>query len=311
MTSEHSNIVNLRDALPPLQENDTVPATMTSAPRRNGMPFRDKAIFVLILAGIVLAYVGHTNQWPNLFISTSSTSDGGVQEPTLQTDPPAPPQPDQQINPPSTPSRDVLYSINVREPASNHEESGVGIVNPRVEEATGLPVVAEIATPSQSAAPMSTPISPRITAASASNDLTIAYQNQARIEAIEGYIVEMLTVIESQKTELASVHALLEKNSAAIDQQIRHVNTLLQARTATQRKTPIIAKSQQITLPFRVMSIRQFGETLSIRIENATSSKLLVLGQRHAGWELVRVDTDHRQAEFLHIDSRARQVASL
>lgn len=324
MTSEPSNIVHLRDSLPPLQQSDTMPPVApTPAPRRRGLPLGVKVIFAMIagVAGVGAAYLGYTGHWPNVDAASPGAT---VIEPDLPVEPPSPPQTSPAANLIDSPVRDVLYSINVDAPS---------ILSPTIDErpARDAGTTSDVGVDSAPRAQAVLPTQPELHApaspdaltpssngrASASNDISLAYRNQARIEAIEGYIVEMLTVIESQKTELRAIRASLEKNTSAIDQQMQRVAALMQQReTRRDVASPINAttavESGAITLPFRVTSIRQFGEALSVRIEDKHgASRLMVPGQEMIGWQLIKVDPDRRHAEFVHLESRTHQEAGL
>lgn len=328
MTSEPSNIVNLRDLLPPLQQIDTAPpAAPVPASHRRGLPLSLKILFAMVvgIAGVAMAYVGYTGQWPGVPIASAPAPNGIAPEITQPVVPPMPTETSSTVNHVEAPVRDVLYSINV-DPTPIAPPTAV--IDPLANDVGSAPDVAgasasreiEVQTiRPESQAPVSPdPLAPsRSAAASVSNDISLAYQNQARIEAIEGYIVEMLTVIESHKTELRSMQASLEKNTTAIDQQMQRIAALMQQRTAPRdvapsAKTSVMTESPTMVLPFRVTSIRQFGETLSVRVEDARgTSRLMVTGQRLSGWQLLAVDADRRRAEFVHLESQTRQEAGL
>lgn len=328
MTSETSNIVNLRDSLPPLQQTDTAtPAAPLPASHRRGLPLSLKVLFAMVvgIAGVAMAYLGYTGQWPNVPAAPTTATNGIAPEPTLPVAPTAPPEAPSVDNHAGEPARDVLYSINVDPTPIAPPATVVDPLASGVRSAPGAAVdsasreINARTTQPESQAPVSPdPLTAsRIAAASVSNDISLAYQNQARIEAIEGYIVEMLTVIESHKTELLAMQASLDKNTTAIDQQIQRIAALMQQRTAPRdvapsTKTPVMTASPTVVLPFRVTSIRQFGETLSVRVEDARgTSRLMVTGQRLNGWQLLSVDADRRRAEFVHLESQTRQEAGL
>ncbi|MGM8229151.1 hypothetical protein ACSV5M_21420 [Cellvibrio sp. ARAG 10.3] len=323
MTSEPSNIVNLRDSLPPLQQVDTAPgAAPVPASHRSGLPLSLKVLFAMVIgmAGVAMAYLGYTGQWPRVPVASAPAS-----ESTLPVAPPARPDAPPVAHRADAPARDVLNSINVDPTpvapptaAADPLARDVGPAPDVADDSASRDIDVQAIRP-ESQAPLSPdPLAPsRSAAASVSNDISLAYQNQARIEAIEGYIVEMLTVIESHKTELRAMQASLDKNTTAIDQQMQRVAALMQQRAAPRdvapsAKTPATIDSPTTALPFRVTSIRQFGETLSIRVEDTRgTSRLMVTGQRLNGWQLLTVDPDRRRAEFVHLESRTHQEAGL
>ena len=328
MTSESSNIVNLRDSLPPLQQTDTSPpAAPVPAARRRGLPLSIKVLFVMVvgIAGVAMAYLGYTGQWPNVPAAPTTAANGNAPAPTLPVAPSAPPETPSVDNHAGAPVRDVLYSINVdptpiAPPATVVDPltNGVGSTPDAAVDSASRDIEVMPTQPEPQASASPDPLTPsRSAAASVSNDISLAYQNQARIEAIEGYIVEMLTVIESHKTELRAMQTSLDKNTTAIDQQMQRVAALMQQRAAPRgvapsAKTPATTESPTMALPFRVTSIRQFGETLSVRVEDTRgTSRLMVTGQRLNGWQLLNVDPDRRRAEFVHLDSQTHQEAGL
>lgn len=328
MTSEPSNIVNLRDSLPPLQQTDTTPpAAPLPASHRRGLPLSIKVLFAMVvgMTGVAMTYLGYTERWPHVPIASAPLPNGIALEITQPVVPPMPTETSSTVNHDEAPARDVLYSINVdptpiAPPATVADPlaSGVRSAPDAAVDSASREIDARTTQPESQA-----PVSPdpltlsRSAAGSVSNDISLAYQNQARIEAIEGYIVEMLTVIESQKTELRAIQASLEKNTSAIDQQMQRVATLMQQReTRRDVASPINATTAvepgAITLPFRVTSIRQFGEALSVRIEDKRgASRLMVPGQEMIGWQLIKVDPDRRHAEFVHLESRTHREAGL
>ena len=328
MTSEPSNIVNLRDSLPPLQQADTAPpAAPVPASHRRGLPLSLKILFAMVvgIAGVAMAYVGYTGQWPRVPIASAPAPNGIAPEITQPVVPPMPTETSSTVNHVEAPVRDVLYSINVDptpiappatvvDPLARDVGPAAGVAGDSASRDTDVQTIRP-----ESQAPVSPePLTPsRSAAASVSNDISLAYQNQARIEAIEGYIVEMLTVIESHKTELRAMQTSLDKNTTAIDQQMQRVAALMQQRAAPRdvapsAKTPATTESPTMALPFRVTSIRQFGETLSVRVEDTRgTSRLMVTGQRLNGWQLLNVDPDRRRAEFVHLESQTRQEAGL
>ncbi|MGB3610904.1 MAG: hypothetical protein WA987_11065 [Cellvibrio sp.] len=328
MTSEPSNIVNLRDSLPPLQQTDTAPqAAPLPASHRRGLPLSLKVLFAMVvgMAGVAMAYVGYTGQWPRVPIASAPAPNGIAPEVTQSVVPPMPTETSSTVNHDEAPVRDVLYSINVD---TTPIAPPTAVIDPLANDVGSAPDVAvdsasrgiegrTVQPESQALISPDPPALSRSAAASVSNDISLAYQNQARIEAIEGYIVEMLTVIESHKTELRAMQASLDKNSTAIDQQMQRVTALMQQRTSPREVAPATetsAKTESLTmaLPFRVNSIRQFGETLSVRVEDIRgTSRLMVTGQRLNGWQLLSVDADRRRAEFVHLESQTREEAGL
>src|SRR5690606_28748470 len=276
MTSEPSNIVNLRDSLPPLQQTDTTPpAAPLPASHRRGLPLSIKVLFAMVvgMTGVAMTYLGYTERWPHVPIASAPVPNGIALEITQPVVPPMPTETSSTVNHDEAPARDVLYSINfdrtpIAPPAAVADPlaSGVRSAPDAAVDSASREINARTTQPESQA-----PVSPdpltasRIAAASVSNDISLAYQNQARIEAIEDYIVEMLTVIESHKTELLAMQASLDKNTTAIDQQIQRIAALMQQRTAPRdvapsTKTPVMTASPTVVLPFRVTSIRQFGE---------------------------------------------------
>ena len=309
--NDYDNIVALRDSLPPLLVGQPEPAEAKplSQPQLSNTPPISKAMaFLIAVIFFIVVSVAVTGYYQFLVLNNNAQKDHS--NPVSVIEPPALIDP---INPPSTPARDAIYTIN----APSMTEVDDARITPVETAVTTDP--ASLSESTQSATqqlPLEQPqtiTQPSAINARSESDDNISLHNKARIDAIEGYIIEMLTVMEVHKKELQAIKELLAKNSADINTNARRVAELVKQRQPAQASTKSNTPTTAITtsLPFRATSLRQIGEAVTVRVEGVAGKALLVIGQRYVGWQLTSINTDTREAEFLHLATQSRIKVSL